>query len=98
MPLNWPRLGAAANKPLPLPEAPVLKIVETPPAAIEAPAPRATATKAKPAKPLATVPITLRPTKALLNRYTMAAADRTRATGRVISAQEIMLEQLERLS
>jgi hypothetical protein len=40
--------------------------------------------------------ITLRPSKKLLNRYTLAAADRTRKEGRVISAQEIMLEQLER--
>jgi len=42
------------------------------------------------------VPITLRPPKALLERYTYAAADRSREIGRVVSAQEIMLEQLER--
>jgi len=46
--------------------------------------------------PIDTKGITLRPTKELLNRYTLAAADRTRTEGRVISAQEIMLEQLER--
>jgi hypothetical protein len=40
--------------------------------------------------------MTLRPTRALLTRYTLAAAERTRAAGRVVSAQEIMLEQLER--
>ena len=32
----------------------------------------------------------------LLNRYTIAAADRTRKEGKVISAQEIMIEVLER--
>ena len=43
-----------------------------------------------------TVPISLRPGRGLLNRYTMAASDRTRETGRVTSAQQIMLEVLER--
>ena len=37
----------------------------------------------------------MRPSKSLLQRYTLAAADRTRKAGRVISAQEIMLERLE---
>lgn len=45
-----------------------------------------------------TVPISLRPHRALLNRYIMAAAERTREEGRVISAQQIMLEVLERSS
>jgi hypothetical protein len=45
-----------------------------------------------------TVPISLRPHRALLNRYIMAAAERTREEGRVISAQQIMLEVLERTS
>ena len=52
-----------------------------------------------PAKPKAapdTVGITLRPDRALLNRYTIAAADRTRKEGKVISAQQIMIEVLER--
>jgi hypothetical protein len=43
-----------------------------------------------------TVPISLRPHRMLLNRYIMAAAERTREDGRVISAQQIMLEVLER--
>ena len=43
-----------------------------------------------------TVPISLRPGRGLLNRYTLAAAERTRETGRVISAQQIMIEVLER--
>ena len=40
--------------------------------------------------------ITLRPERALLTRYTNAAADRTRKEGKVISAQQIMIEVLER--
>lgn len=43
-----------------------------------------------------TVGITLRPAAELLNRYCMAAAERTMKEGRVISAQQIMLEILER--
>lgn len=94
------RLADAAKKPVPLPEAPVLKVVETmPPAPAPEAAPQPSAKKSKAAKAAAeTVAITLRPTRAMLKRYTMAAADRTRETGRVISAQEMMLEQLERAS
>lgn len=43
-----------------------------------------------------TVGISLRPHRTLLGRYVLKAADRTREAGRVISAQEIMLEVLER--
>jgi len=43
-----------------------------------------------------TVPISLRPHRKLLTRYVNAAADRMRETGRTISAQQIMLEVLER--
>ena len=43
-----------------------------------------------------TVPISIRPDRALLNKYILKAADRTREAGRVISAQQIMLEVLER--
>jgi len=43
-----------------------------------------------------TVPISIRPDRALLNKYVLKAADRTREAGRVISAQQIMLEVLER--
>jgi hypothetical protein len=42
-----------------------------------------------------TVGITLRPERELHHRYVMAAAERTRKEGRVISAQQIMLEVLE---
>jgi hypothetical protein len=42
-----------------------------------------------------TVPISLRPGQALWNRYVLAAAERTRKAGRVVSAQQIMLERLE---
>lgn len=103
------RLGAAANKPLPLPEPTPLTLVPAPtptattalPAAAPAPdAPEPTRTTPKKARRVADtterVAITLRPSRAMLTRYTNAAADRTRETGRVISAQEMMLEQLER--
>jgi hypothetical protein len=43
-----------------------------------------------------TVPISLRPHRKLLTRYINAASDRMRETGRMISAQQIMLEVLER--
>jgi hypothetical protein len=43
-----------------------------------------------------TVPISLRPDRDLLTRYVVAASERTRESGRVISAQQIMLEILER--
>ena len=89
------RLGQAANKPVPLPETPLA----LPPA----PAPEAGKTvrsatqKEKSAKTTTgTVAITLRPTRTLLNRYTRAAAERTLKSGRVCSAQELMLEVLER--
>jgi hypothetical protein len=42
-----------------------------------------------------TVGITLRPSRELLVRYRNAAAERTKKEGRVVSAQEIMLEVLE---
>lgn len=41
-----------------------------------------------------TVGITLRLPKTLLTRYTMDAAELTKQKGRVVSAQEVMLEQL----
>lgn len=58
-----------------------------------APAPRPAIPKGRPATD--TIGISLRPARTLLQRYTIAAAERTRKTGRVVSAQEIMLEQLE---
>ena len=43
-----------------------------------------------------TVQIALRPTRELLKRYVLSAAERTRKEGKVISAQQIMLEVLEK--
>jgi hypothetical protein len=90
-------LTNAANTPLPLPVKPPVTIAAEPPeperADPTAPAPR----KPRKARPvLETVGITLRPSAELLNRYTMAAAERTKKEGKVISAQQIMLEVLER--
>jgi hypothetical protein len=81
------------------------------PSAIAAPGPDVTSpaskaapptrpAKAKAAKPKEkepeTVPITLRPSSTLLNKFVLRASERTREEGRVISAQQIMLETLER--
>jgi hypothetical protein len=92
-------LSAAASTPLRLPERAVPEPANTSvaPAPDHAPdpAPAAKPTRKRKAPP-DTVGITLRPTSTLLNRYTLAAADRTRKEGRVISAQQIMLEVLER--
>jgi hypothetical protein len=103
------RLGAAASSPL-VPvaaaAAPAAAAItaEAPSgagqgaAAAEAPA----APARKPAKatakkePTDTTQLTLRPSRALLARYVTAAADRSRDTGRMVSAQEIMLEVLEK--
>ena len=41
-------------------------------------------------------PITLRPTLELLGAYTRAAGERTIEHGRVVTAQDIMMEVLER--
>jgi hypothetical protein len=81
------RLGAAAKKPVPLPE-------------LDAESHHAERREVQTSKvgKLAsdTVGMTLRPARALLKRYTLAAAERTKQKGRVVSAQEIMLEVLER--
>ena len=63
----------------------------------EAP-PSAKPSKAKAARPKSpeTVPITLRPSNSLLNKFVLRASERTREEGRVVSAQQIMLETLER--
>ena len=61
-----------------------------------APAPsRSKAKQTKPGEP-DTVPITLRPSSALLSKFVLKASERTREEGRVISAQQIMIEALER--
>jgi hypothetical protein len=54
-------------------------------------------TKQKKAKPETdSVPITLRPSSALLNKFVLKSAERTLQEGRVVSAQQIMIEALER--
>jgi hypothetical protein len=89
-------LTSAANTPLPLPEKPPVAIVaSTPEPQPEAITPSPKKTR-KPKAATVTVGITLRPRAELLNRYTIAAAERTKKEGRVISAQEMMLEVLER--
>lgn len=95
------RLGSAMAKPPPLPSTLSEQSEAAPPTSAQ-PILRAIKpdTESLPSRrgrpPIDTKGITLRPTKELLNRYTLAAAERTRTEGRVISAQEIMLEQLER--
>ena len=101
----------AAKEPLPLPEKQSASVIAmpqrteseaTPPVKVaetEASAPAEARRAKKPAKGktvVETVAITLRPSRELLNDYTMAAAERTKTMGKVISAQEIMLEVLER--
>jgi hypothetical protein len=90
-------LQTAASKPLPLPP----HNQEMDPSGGTAGAPEPAGTDAprrknelKPKPAIDTVSITLRPDRGLHNRYVLAAADRTRKEGRVISAQQIMLEVL----
>jgi hypothetical protein len=93
------RIAAAANKPAGASSAPVPVLVTPAPAANEPAAEsvpaRPRAKKAKPKEP-DTVPITLRPTSTLLNKFVLKASERTREEGRVVSAQHIMLEALEK--
>lgn len=94
------RISEAANKPagassvLPTLVAPSIPNVAITPKT----APPVTRSKAKAAneKEADTKPITLRPKTALLNKYVLKASERTREEGRVVSAQQIMLETLER--
>ncbi len=93
------RIAAAANKPAGASSSPTAVLVSSSPASkepvVESAPPRAKAKKTKPKEP-DTVPITLRPTSALLNKFVLKASERTREEGRVVSAQQIMLEELER--
>jgi hypothetical protein len=94
-------LQTAAITPLPLP---VHNQEREPATAIDSPtseaehAPRVYASLRKKAAKARvthdTVGITLRPDRELHNRYVLAAAERTRKEGKVISAQQIMLEVL----
>lgn len=93
------RIAAAASQPAGASSAPAPVLVSSMPPAKEpvtesAPA-RSKVKKTKPKEP-DTVPITLRPTSALLNKFVLKASERTREEGRVVSAQQIMLETLER--
>jgi hypothetical protein len=99
------RIAAAASQPAgrssaPAPASvapsPPVLVSSTPVAKAPAAAPaRSKAKKTKPAEP-DTVPITLRPSSALLSKFVFKASERTREEGRVISAQQIMIEALER--
>lgn len=101
-------LTNAANAPLPLPQRATPSVVsmpqrvETPKEEAleqETPPPKETAQPRKATKVKImsdTVGITLRPSRELLNDYIVAAAERTKTKGRVVSAQEIMIEVLER--
>ena len=93
------RIAAAASQPAGRSAVPAPILVspqppaKTPPAVADVAPPKPK--KAKRAEP-DTVPITLRPASALLNKFVMKASERTREEGRVISAQQIMIEALER--
>ena len=95
------KIAAAASQPAGVGKVPVPVLVSSAPAekpTIGDPAlapKRAKEKKAKPKEP-DTVPITLRPSTELLNKYVLKAAERTREEGRVVSAQQIMIEALER--
>jgi hypothetical protein len=89
-------LSSAAAAPLPLPER-IHVAANSSVAPVEKAAAPALPKKSSKAKTVPdTVGITLRPERDLLTRYTNAAADRTRKEGKVISAQQIMIEVLER--
>lgn len=93
------RIAAAANQPAGRGSLPAPALVSTQPTAIQAP-PVSEAAPSKPKKAKRkdpdTIPITLRPTSALLSKFVLKASERTREEGRVVSAQQIMLEALER--
>lgn len=93
------RIAAAASRPAGMSSAVAPELASSQ-SASKAPvtAPFASRPKGKKAKADVsdTVPITLRPNSALLNRYVLKASERTREEGRVVSAQQIMLEALER--
>lgn len=93
------RLTTAATAPLQT-LAPASSPAVAPVAAAPAVAPTVPATvKTWPAAKKAraeTLGINLRPSRTLYERYVALAADRSKETGRVVSAQQIMLEVLER--
>jgi hypothetical protein len=93
------RIAAAANQPVAIVTKPPTvapepaKTVEPKQAAVLRPTRKSTKARLPDGD---TVGISLRPHRTLLSRHVLKAADRTREAGRVISAQEIMLEVLER--
>jgi hypothetical protein len=93
------RIAAAANQPAAIMASPA-KVPAEPEVTTESDQTASSKPKRKPKRARLpdgdTVGISLRPHRTLLSRYVLKAADRTRETGRVISAQEIMLEVLER--
>jgi len=95
------KIAAAASQPAGRTAAPkpaIAPVASTPTAKVPAAAPAPAPLKAKKIKPAEpdTVPITLRPSSALLSKFVLKASERTREEGRVISAQQIMIEALER--
>ena len=97
------KLAAAASQPAGASSIPAPVLVSPAATAKEkagepAPAPVGAKTKKTKPKPKEadSVPITLRPSSELLNKFVLKAAERTREEGRVVSAQQIMIEALER--
>jgi hypothetical protein len=93
------RIAAAASQPAGRSSLPAPTLVSPQPAiATPVPVTEAAPSKTKKIKRKEpdTIPITLRPTSALLNKFVLKASERTREEGRVVSAQQIMLEALER--
>jgi hypothetical protein len=95
------RIAAAASQPAGASARPTPVLASShPPVAVM---PAAPPTPARPKSKKArlneqdTVAITLRPKSALWNKYVIKASERTREEGRVVSAQQMMLETLERV-
>jgi hypothetical protein len=89
-------LTSAANTPLPLPKERVAEETAVFAASEAKRDTQAAKTAAKARRGVEKAQITLRPDRGLLDDYTFEAAERTKITRRVVSAQEIMLEVLER--
>ena len=99
------RIAAAASQPAgrgsaPAPAAAAAPVLVSPTPLAKAPPVAPAPARPKPKKAKApepdTVPITLRPSSALLSKFVIKASERTREEGRVVSAQQIMIEALER--
>ena len=87
-------LTSAANTPLPLPKPHHIAETSNSSPLETQEAPMKAASKMRRGADKAQ--ITLRPDRSLLDDYTFEAAERTKIERRVVSAQEIMLEVLER--